>query len=83
MKIMKVVYMADCVQSSCDCGVSQRYMGEEAWKIGEVFTGEFMSGKVTEIYRRQNGDVMVEVNGNVAMTIPSHAVQRVYFGKGE
>ena len=81
MKIMRVVYSAECEHSDWDGGNSRPYMGEEIWTVGEVFNGIFIKGKVTEIYRRQNGDVMVEVDGKVAMTISPHAVQRVYYGE--
>ena len=80
MKIMEVVYSQEKSELRSH-DESASYMGEESWIVGEVFKGKFIQGKVTEIYRRQNGDVMVEVDRMVAMSIPPHAVQRVYYGE--
>jgi len=79
MKIMKVVYAQEITERSSSG--SRSYMGEDSWSVGEAFKGEFIQGKVTEIYRRQNGDVMIEVDARVAVTIAPHAVQRVYYGE--
>ena len=75
MKIMKIVYMQECEHSDWDGGNSRPYMGEESWQVGEKFKGEFTQGSVTEIYKRQNGDVMVEVDGRIAMTIAPPPMQ--------
>lgn len=86
MKIMKVVYSAECEHSNWDGSNSQKYMGEESWQVGEKFSGEFVKGVVAEI--TQDGysaiDIWVKTPTGaivMAMTIPLHAVQRIYYGE--
>ena len=81
MKIMRVVYSAECEHSDWDGGNSRPYMGEESWTVGEHYNGLFMQGSVTEIYKRTDGSISVEVGGKIAMTISPHAVQRVHYGE--
>lgn len=81
MKIMKVVYSQENNEiRSFD--VSASYMGEESWTVGENFNGEFVKGKVTDIYLYQSRGVELHVNGVYALFIPLHAVQRIYYGAG-
>ena len=91
MKIMKVVYSAKCQNSewSSASGMYEEYnyLGEESWSIGENFNGEFVQGVVDEI--TQDGysaiDIWVKTPTGalvMAMTIPPHAVQRIYYGEG-
>ena len=91
MKIMKVVYTAECSISDWDGGNSRRYMGEESWSIGQKFNGEFIQGEVSGIDYDQNSEygggvsIWVKRGGDFlvcAMTIPIHAVQRIYYGEG-
>lgn len=72
----------DCVYSSWDGCNPQRYMGEETWQIGEKFAGEFMSGIVTDIYGSIDENLYIEVDGKIALSIPNHAIQRIYYGEG-
>lgn len=87
MKIMKVVYMQECEHSSWDGGNSQRYMGEESWRVGEKFNGEYIQGIVTSIAEDVVGgwfSVFVTTPERTllqAMCIPVHAVQRIYYGE--
>ena len=86
MKIMKVVYTEECSTSDWDGSNSRSYMGEESWSIGGKFNGEFVNGVVAEI--TQDGysaiDIWVKTPTGalvMAMTIPPHAVQRIYYGE--
>lgn len=81
MRIHKVVYMEECSSSDWDGGNSYSYMGESNWILGDSFCGGVMKGTVTDIYRRGDGEVLIEVGGRTAMSIPSHAVQRLYYGE--
>lgn len=74
MKIMKVVYTDDWDGSN-----GRSYRGENSWSIGEKFNGEFIQGTVTEILGEQTG-VQINVDGEAALFIPLHAVQRIYYG---
>lgn len=56
-------------------------MGEESWTVGENFNGEFVKGVVTGIYLDESRGVEIDVNGQIAIFIPLHAVQRIYYGK--
>ena len=75
MKIMKVVYSAEKQD------IEWSHMGEESWQVGENFNGEFVKGKVTGIYLYESRGVEVQVGKSIAMYIPPHAVQRIYYGE--
>ena len=86
MKIMKVVYMTECSTSDWSGENRRNYMGEESWTVGEKFNGEFVKGVVAEI--TQDGysaiDIWVKIPAGaivMSMTIPPHAVQRIYYGE--
>lgn len=90
MKIMKVIYSAKCHNSewssASEMYEEQDYMGEQDWAVGENFNGEFVKGVVAEI--TQDGysaiDIWVKTPTGalvIAMTIPLHAVQRIYYGE--
>jgi len=88
MKIMKVVFTQECSLSDWDGGNSRSYMGEESWKVGEKFNGEFIKGVVeaisydVELVREISIWVKAGDSLLCAMTIPPHAVQRIYYGEG-
>ena len=85
MKIMKVVYSQECSEHNWDGSGSRSYMGEDSWTVGETFKGEFIRGAVTSIemgHYPWDNSLHIRVDGNkLAMTIPPHAVQRVYYGE--
>lgn len=86
MKIMKIVYMQECEHSDWDGGNPQKYMGEESWQVGEKFNGEFIQGVVYQFIGDEHGSVDLWVEKpdgriSMAMSIPPHAVQRVYYGE--
>lgn len=81
MQIVKVVYKKECSDSSWDGSNSRNYMGEDSWSVGETFNSDWIRGEVTNIYRRFDDEVILEVDGKRAMSIPYHAVLRLYYGE--
>ena len=86
MKIMKVVYSQEkCELRNLDWSAS--YMGEGSWSVGENFNGEFVKGVVEAISEDVElvGEISIWVKAGdslvCAMTIPPHAVQRIYYGE--
>lgn len=83
MKIMKVVYSQEKSEIRA-LDTSASYMGEESWTVGENFNGEFIKGVVTDIHlytSRGMEIVEIQVGKQIAMLIPFHAVQRIYYGE--
>lgn len=85
MKIMKVVYSAESQNSKWSSALRMyeeyTYMGEESWSVGEKFNGEFIQGIVTEIFYGRMTGAQINVDGEEALFIPLHAVQRIYYGE--
>lgn len=69
MKIMKVMYW------------NPMFDQMESWSIGDKFVSDWINGNVTDIYKRQNGEMQIEVNGTIAMALYPHIVQRIYYGE--
>lgn len=87
MSIMKIVYIQEKNELRGD-GISESYMGEESWQIGEYFGNEFLSGVVSDITGNYDDGYYIWVTTKneqevQALWIAPHSVQRVYFGKGE
>lgn len=96
MKIMRVVYLEESVDSDWDGGNARHYMGEEGWAVGEYYNGEYIQGNVSSIVLDPSGWIYVYVlpvgskveidagahyTGKLAFSLSPHAVQRVYYGE--
>lgn len=87
MKIMMVVYMAECERSPWGGENSVAYMGEENWSVGDTFNGEFIQGRVHIIQQNEDNSVSIFIlpeDGSplkLATWIAPHTVQRVYYGE--
>jgi hypothetical protein len=91
MSIACVVYSAECKDSQWSSALGayedRYYMGEREWEIGDRYNKYGLEGTVAAIVQNEDDNSVSiwiqepnQVGITEAMTLPAHAVQRLYYG---